>query len=333
MLSLVTSRTFTNRTAAPAFGTGTYGEHIQTDGNSFSWSGVTFSAALPYATFATGATVIGVFNSVGSSSTPWGHDTSDKFYSFSVNASGKVVMRRGYAKDNISSSPAGATVNNNAAHMVAMTRVAGNGPQTALCYVDGSLSDTSSDGAFGTSAALINSIGGIVGSDGMAVKLVYLLVYNKVLSSTEISDLYATLGLNTFGPVTITSPASMTGTISLDAFTLSGAFATGALSLLTGDIPLDAFALSGFLGLAPGRIDSNPFKNWTGTLLAGITIPRLTFLKLSDMSTVLQLTNQTIGGSGVLTVTNAAFTPGTTYLVVAASVDGASLGAEIYTAT
>ena len=125
----------------------------------------------------------------------------------------------------------------------------------------------------------------------------------------------------------------VTGTITLDAFTLSGAFATGALSLLTGDIPLDAFALSGFLGLAPGRIDSNPFKNWTGTLLAGITIPRLTILKLSDMSTVLQLTNQTIGGSGVLTVTNAAFTPGTTYLVVATSVDGTSLGAEIYTAT
>lgn len=124
----------------------------------------------------------------------------------------------------------------------------------------------------------------------------------------------------------------LAGTITLDAFTLSGAMATGALSQLSSGFTLDAFALSGFLGLAPGRIDTNPFKNWTGTLLPGVTIPRLTFLKLSDMSTVLQLTNQVTAGDGVLTVTNAAFTPGTTYLVVAASADGAALGAEIYTA-
>jgi hypothetical protein len=126
---------------------------------------------------------------------------------------------------------------------------------------------------------------------------------------------------------------SLSGTITLGDFTLSGAFATGALSQLAGNFALNDLVLSGFLGLAPGRIDSNPFKNWAGTLLAGITIPRLTFLRLSDMTTVLQLTNQTVGGDGVLTVTNAAFTPGTTYLVVAASVDGSSLGAEIYTAT
>lgn len=125
----------------------------------------------------------------------------------------------------------------------------------------------------------------------------------------------------------------MVGTITLDAFTLSGDMATGALSQLSSGFTLDTFAMSGFLGLAPGRIDSNPFKNWTGTLLPGITIPRLTFLRLSDMTTVLQLTNQVTAGDGVLTVTNAAFTPGTTYLVVAASVDGTSLGAEIYTAT
>jgi hypothetical protein len=134
-------------------------------------------------------------------------------------------------------------------------------------------------------------------------------------------------------PITRASAPTLTGTITLDAFTLSGAFATGALSQLSGGITLDGFVLSGFLGLAPGRIDSNPFKNWTGTLLAGVTIPRLTFLRLSDMSTVLQLTNQATAGDGVLTVTNAALIPGTTYVVVAASVDGASLGAEIYTAT
>lgn len=133
--------------------------------------------------------------------------------------------------------------------------------------------------------------------------------------------------------ITLFGGASATGTITLDAFTLSGDMATGALSQLSSGFTLDAFALAGFLGLAPGRIDSNPFKNWTGTLLTGTTIPRLTFLRLSDMTTVLQLTNQTTAGDGVLTVTNAAFTPGTTYLVVAASVDGASLGAEIYTAT
>lgn len=126
---------------------------------------------------------------------------------------------------------------------------------------------------------------------------------------------------------------TLAGTITLDDMVLSGTFATGALSQLAGGITLDDFLLSGFMGLAPGRVDTNPFKNWTGTLLPGVTIPKLVFLKLSDMSTVLTLTNQVTAGDGVLTVQNAALVPGTTYVVVAANADGSALGAEIYTAT
>jgi len=133
-------------------------------------------------------------------------------------------------------------------------------------------------------------------------------------------------------PITRTPIPTLAGTITLDDFTLSGAFATGALSQLSGGITLDAFALSGVMGLAPGRIDSNPFKNWTGTLLPGVTIPKLVFMRLSDMVTVLTLTSQTTAGDGVLTVTNAALTPGTTYVVVCANADGSALGAEVYTA-
>jgi hypothetical protein len=159
------------------------------------------------------------------------------------------------------------------------------------------------------------------------------MIHAYEAAATQIGMTFTTSNQAAQLGIPVNSSDTFTGTITLDAFTLSGDMATGALSQLSSGITLDAFALSGFLGLAPGRIDSNPFKNWTGTLLPGVTIPRLTFLRLSDMSVVLQLTNQTTAGDGVLTVTNAAFTPGITYLVVAASVDGASLGAEIYTAT
>lgn len=162
-----------------------------------------------------------------------------------------------------------------------------------------------------------------------------LVTYNAATQTGVNARVLTVTGTSQAGshPITRVVPAVVAGTITLDDFTLSGDFATGALSQLSSGLTLDAFALSGFLGLAPGRIDTSPFKNWTGTLLPGVTIPRLTFLRLSDMTTVLQLTNQVTAGDGVLTVTNAAFTPGTTYLVVAASVDGTSLGAEIYTAT
>lgn len=129
-----------------------------------------------------------------------------------------------------------------------------------------------------------------------------------------------------------TPAAQLTGTITLDDFVLSGAFATGALSQLSGGITLDSFLLSGVMGLAPGRIDTNPFQNWTGTLLPGITVPNVVFIKL-DRTTPLALTNQATAGDGVMTIQNAALVTGTRYVMVSFNADGSQLGAELVEAT
>ena len=133
---------------------------------------------------------------------------------------------------------------------------------------------------------------------------------------------------NDIGAVEAIPAAGMTGNFDLADFTLSGTFATGALSQLAGSITMDDFALSGFLGLAPGRVDTAPFKNWSGTLLPGTTIPNVVFLRL-DRTKPLDLANQVTAGDGVMTITNAALTPGTYYIMVSYDATGANVGAEL----
>ena len=125
-----------------------------------------------------------------------------------------------------------------------------------------------------------------------------------------------------------TSSSVVSGNFDLADFTLSGTFATGALSQLAGGVTMDDFVLSGFLGLAPGRVDTAPFKNWSGTLLPGTTIPNVVFLRL-DRTKPLDLANQVTAGDGVMTITNAALTPGTYYIMVSYDATGANVGAEL----
>ena len=129
-----------------------------------------------------------------------------------------------------------------------------------------------------------------------------------------------------------TPPSIVTGSIDLADFVHSGAFAVGALSQLAGGITLDDFLNSGTLGLAPGRIDTAPFKNWTGTLLPGITVPNVVFLKL-DRTLPLALANQVTAGDGVMTITNSALVTGTYYIMVSYNADGSAAGAELVLAT
>ena len=162
-----------------------------------------------------------------------------------------------------------------------------------------------------------------------------LLETGAVISGASV-DLFGTSlpqgTINDIGAVERVPSAGMTGGFTLDDFVLSGTFATGALSQLSGGLTLDDFALSGFLGLAPGRIDTQPFKNWSGTLLPGVTVPNVVFLKL-DRTKPLDLANQTTAGDGVMTITNAALVTGTYYIMVTYDATGASVGAELVLAT
>ena len=74
-------------------------------------------------------------------------------------------------------------------------------------------------------------------------------------------------------------------------------------------------------------------KNNTGTLLASTTVPKVKFLRLSDMAPVLDLTNQnSAAGTAVVSVANAALVAGTDYLVVCSDATGANAGIEKVTA-
>lgn len=80
-------------------------------------------------------------------------------------------------------------------------------------------------------------------------------------------------------------------------------------------------------------ITSQAFKNWSGTLLTGATIPKVAYVRLSDMTVVLSLTNQvTHASTAVLAVTNAALVAGVKYLLVTSDATAANRGVEPYTA-
>lgn len=120
--------------------------------------------------------------------------------------------------------------------------------------------------------------------------------------------------------------------------TLGGLSASGSMeptpdSSLGGDAALAGLLASGSMSMQPGVLTSPVFKNWSGTVLAGATIPKVAILKVSDMSTVLSLTSQTTDGSGVLEITNAALFPGVQYLLVTCNADGTAFGCQPITAT
>lgn len=135
-------------------------------------------------------------------------------------------------------------------------------------------------------------------------------------------------------PVNAATVTGVSGDITTDAAIFSGSAGPGAFA--TASITTDASTFSGSAGIAPGTINGDPICNASGSLLIGVTIPKVTFIKLSDMSIALAMTNQTTNGSGLLPITNAALVPGATYLRVFAGADAGALtdvGIKAYVAT
>lgn len=127
-------------------------------------------------------------------------------------------------------------------------------------------------------------------------------------------------------PEAVTS-GSVSGGATLANFSASGGFLSVA-SLMSGGATLADFITSGTLGPAPGVITSPSFRNWAGSLLANTTIPKVTVIRVSDMATVLNLTNRVTNASGILQITDLALTPGVKYLVVTCNADGSAFGCE-----
>lgn len=124
----------------------------------------------------------------------------------------------------------------------------------------------------------------------------------------------------------------LSGGITLDALVAAGTL-DSTPSSLTGAITLDAVAAAGSLGLAPGIITSSVFKNWSGAVLASVTIPKVAVIKVSDMSLVYSTTNVSTDASGIMTITNVALVSGVQYLLVTCNTDGTAFGCAPFTAS
>jgi hypothetical protein len=100
-----------------------------------------------------------------------------------------------------------------------------------------------------------------------------------------------------------------------------------------GNVDLGSIVAAGTLGIAPGVITSDPLRDkFTGSLQSSTNIPKIAILRVSDMATVLTLSDTLTDGSGLLSITDAALTPGVVYLVISCNSDGSAYGAEAYTA-
>ena len=99
-----------------------------------------------------------------------------------------------------------------------------------------------------------------------------------------------------------------------------------------GNVSTPALSAAVTLLSSTGTVVGGPIVNNTGTVLANLTIPKVSFVRLSDMTVVLSLTNQTTNGSGMLSITNGALVPGTAYLRTLADATGATVGIAAYAA-
>lgn len=171
-----------------SFGTGTYGEHFRTKGTGYTPDGATWSPAIATDTASGAWTVFVVVNAV---TQIWGGFggifETDNSYAPNIKIDPVVPGQgdnTGYGTGTLSLS--------GGAGSIAVTRAVGDAP-TTIAYKDGSVS-VSSTGGFSNSGGQLQGIGGNSSGAAIDLSVVYIVVFNKVLTGTEISDLHASLG-------------------------------------------------------------------------------------------------------------------------------------------
>lgn len=350
-----TGDTFTVNGSA-SYGTGTFGRHLRTTNSSTLAAGAKRSSVVPFGTSGKpNGTVFMALNSFqGSSATTRpGLLACDGFESSSLpvpcveNSTGKVSATAGTT--NVGTFPGTASITTGA-HSLAITRT---GQSAREVYVDGTLDSSGGQlGTTGLSNAGWNYIGGYAAGGYGYAKADFNLIatFDKVLNSTEIAALHASLtGSNAFsmivnpptatlgytmdaavfaGDATVQSDATLE--ISLDAAVWSGSAApepaAGSATLWTST---DDMALSLSAGVNPGIIVSEPIVNNTdGLTYANATGIRLWVYDRTSGALIADRTGLTTNGSGVLTITDTYLIGGTQYLVVGRMSDGAVFCAE-----
>lgn len=125
--------------------------------------------------------------------------------------------------------------------------------------------------------------------------------------------------------------ASLSGDVTLDNAVAAGTLGSSA-SDLSGGVTLADVVAAGTLGLQPGTISLSLVNENNGPQ-ASITLPWLTFQRLTDAVQVLALASQSTNGAAALTVTNGALVQGTWYVVTGWHTDGTKAGVWVKQAT
>jgi hypothetical protein len=144
------------------------------------------------------------------------------------------------------------------------------------------------------------------------------------------------------GTVTVTPAPSADGTFSPTSVNISSGTPTATFTFTPNSTGAKNITVTNNGGLSnPAAhvytVTSLPtvsctLKNNTGTLIASTVIPKVVVLRLSDASTILNLTSQTTTAGGILNIANASLVAGTDYLVVCSDSTGTNVGVQKGTA-
>jgi len=322
LVSHKTARTFTKHAEA-SYGTGTYGEHFNSLAGGYTAKGAAFSPAISLNTSTfpnyTTVTVLNASGAVqgGTVSTflarTAGGDT--------IRSAGKTDTGNAYGYR-----VTGASIGTGA-RMLTYCRIG----ETAAKLYNNTTKDVDTTGLgsdYFSVDARVDYLCGWDGQNSITSSLVWQALFDRELTSAEITDLYSSLAAgNVFGLV-VTSGGSTngSGTGSTDSIDLIAPTGTGAGTTSGGGTnssgtgPVSAISLTALAGsgtgtaVGSGTLTTPALRNNMGTILASISGWTVNIWNPSTGAFVAQLTGLTTNSSGILSISSTSIVAGTTYV-------------------
>ena len=106
----------------------------------------------------------------------------------------------------------------------------------------------------------------------------------------------------------------------------SDVWVPGVTTTLSGAATLDTFTTTGGTSASVGTITLVMVQNWARASLANTLIENVAIIDVSARTVTLELTNQTVGSDGNLSIVNAAIVAGTPYMAATWNTDGTVRG-------
>lgn len=188
----------------------------------------------------------------------------------------------------------------------------------------------------GTSGVLQNLFFGSAGTDLTVVDMGSWTAGKTNAECAALADDIRT-AINAVPPTVNLTASALSGGATIDTATVTVTPAeSGVVNLAGSSMSGGSTVSTATVTVTPvqGTLTSGVFLAWGSPApLAGLTIPRVVVLKMSDGSTVLNLADQVTNGAGRIVLTNAAIVAGTWYMLPTWDADGANCGNKAFLAT